>query len=295
MNRRQFINRSAMLLTAGALVGQEACVSAMAKFNKGRIGIQLYSVRDELPKDFMGTLKKLSEMGYSSIEAYGFTKDDFFGRTMKELSRIVRDMGMSVSGSHIWTGANIRNTNPQEWDFWKNCAAIMTSGGAQWAVLSSFPKAETLEDLKLVADYFNQAGTICKEGGVKFGFHNHTEEFAKIEGEIILDFVIKNTDPNLVFFQMDMGHAVNAGADCVRYLRDFPGRFPLWHASDFDSATRKYTDVGQGSVPYPALFNLAKSSGLEQLTVEQETAGDIFVSCKADFDYLKQFKWTKAR
>ena len=294
MNRRQFISRSAMLVAASTLVGQSMCTEAKAKFNKGRIGIQLYSVKDELSKDFEGTLKKLSDMGYSSIEAYGFTEDNFFGHTMNELSNMVKDMGMTVSGSHIWTGATIKDTDPKEWDFWKNCAALMKSGGAQWAVLSSFPKeAETLDDLKRVADYFNRAGKICKEGDVKFAFHNHIEEFGTIEEEIILDFVIKNTDPELVSFQMDWGHTVRGGGDCVHYLRDFPGRIRLWHASDFDAGSGKYTDVGKGSVPYPALFDLAKVSGLEQLTVEQETQGDIFASCQADFDYLKQFKWTK--
>jgi sugar phosphate isomerase/epimerase len=169
----------------------------------------------------------------------------------------------------------------------------MKSGGAKWAVLSSIPEVSTLDDLKRVAEYFNKAGKICKEGGVKFAFHNHIDEFGKIEGEVILDFVINHTDPKLVSFQLDFGHTVRAGADCVHYLRDFPGRFKLWHASDFDSTSRKYTDVGKGSVPYPTLFDLAKSSGLEQLTVEQETLDDIFASCQADFDYLKQFKWTK--
>ena len=293
MNRRQFINRSAALLALSSIAGLPMCKAATAKLNKGRIGIQLYSVREELPKDFMGTLKKLSDIGYSSIEPYGFKEDDFFGHSMEELSKIVKDMGMTVSGSHIWTSAAIADTDPKEWDFWKKCSEIMKSGGAQWAVLSSIPEVNTLDDLKLVADYFNKAGEICKEGDVKFAFHNHYAEFVEIEGEVILDFMIKNTDPQLVSFQLDLGHTVKAGADCVHYLRDFPGRFALWHASDFDAENGKYTDVGKGSVPYPVLFELAESCGLKQLTVEQETEGDIFASCEADFNYLKQFKWTK--
>jgi len=289
MNRRQFISRSTALLAVSSIVG---CQSG-SPMNKGRIGIQLYSIKDELPKDFEGSLKKLSDLGYSSVEAYGFTEDNFFGRTMKELSDLVKDMGMTVSGSHIWTGATIVNTPQKEWDFWKSCAARMKSGDAQWAVLSSFPEANTLDDLKRVAEYFNRAGKICNDGGVKFAFHNHYDEFVEIDGEVILDFVIKNTDPELVFFQLDMGHVVNGGGDCLHYLREFPTRIPLWHASDFDLATRKYVEVGRGSVPYKALFDLPNTGGLQQLTVEQETDGDIFASCKEDFDYLKQFKWTK--
>jgi len=290
MNRRQFISRSAAALAIGSIAG---CAMA-AKPNKRRIGIQLYSVKDELPKDFEGTLKKLSAMGYSSVEPYGFTSEKFIGRiTMKELSVMVKDMGMTISGTHTGSGLLPENTNAPEWDFWKKCAEYIKSGGGKWAIQAGFPGANSLDDLKRVAAFFNNAGEVCKQGGVKFAYHNHYAEFEKIDGEVILDYLIKNTDPKLVFFQMDLGHTVNGGGDCVRYLRDFPGRIPLWHASDFDAASRTYTEVGKGSVPYPALFGLAQSSGLEHLIVEQETEGDIFASCKADFDYLKQFEWTK--
>jgi len=293
MNRRQFINRSAVLLAASSVASQSVFAAAMAKLNKGRIGVQLYSVKDELPNDFVGTLKKLSAIGYSEVEPYGFDGDKFFGHTMKELSGIVKDMGMIITGSHCNVGILPEDTNAKEWDYWKKCAASLKSGGAKWAIQAWIPEAKTMDDLKRTVAYFNHAGEICKAGGMKFGFHNHYDEFHKIEGEIILDYLIKNTDPKLVSFQMDMGHVVNGGGDCLRYLRDFPGRFHLWHASDFDTASRKYIETGKGSVPYPALFELAKSSGMECLIVEQETSNDIFASLKMDFDYLKQFKWTK--
>ncbi|MDR2231840.1 MAG: sugar phosphate isomerase/epimerase [Tannerella sp.] len=293
MNRRQFINRSAILLAAGSLANQSMLAAAAQQAGKRRIGIQLYSVKDELPKDFMGTLKKLSDIGYSAIEPYGFTKDDFFGHTMKELSVIAKDLGMSVSGSHIWSNIQVENPTEKEWDFWKNCAGILTSGNAKYAVQSSIPKVKSLDDLKRIVAYFNRAGEICKSGGVKFAFHNHYDEFVKVDGEIILDYLIKNTDPQLVSFQLDMGHVINGGGNCEHYLRNYPGRIPLWHASDFNATERKYTEVGKGSVPYTSLFELTKTAGLEQLTVEQETQGDIFASCKVDFDYLKQFKWTE--
>ena len=292
MNRRQFINRSAALLAAGTIGTHVKCASD--NLNKGRIGIQLYSIKDELPKDFLGSLRKISAMGYSSVEPYGFNGDKFFDRTMKELSDILKDMGMIISGTHTGSGMLPEDTNDPKWDFWKKCADSLKAGGAKWAVQSSMPgRTETIDDLKRITAHFNRVGEMCKNHGVKFAFHNHTEVFKKIDNEIILDYIIKNTDPKLMFFQMDLGHTVNGGGDCVRYLRDYPGRIALWHASDFDVETRKYTVVGKGSVPYPALFELAKSSGLDDLTVEQETGGDIFADCKADFDYLKQFKWTK--
>jgi sugar phosphate isomerase/epimerase len=282
-----------MLLAAGSILGQQACVGVAAKSNRGRIGIQLYSVKDDLPKDFLGTLKKLSDIGYSFVEPYGFTTDDFFGHTMKDLSNIVKDMGMTVSGSHIWADISVSDSTGKEWDFWKNSAGIIKSGNAEWAILSSVPEIQTLDDLKRTVAYFNHAGEVCKAGDVKFGFHNHYDEFREVEGEMILDFLIKNTDPQLVSFQLDLGHVVNGGGDCLHYLRNYPGRIKLWHASDFDTANKTYIEAGKGNVPYPELFDLAESSGLERLIVEQETESDIFASCKADFDYLKQYKWTK--
>ena len=150
-----------------------------------------------------------------------------------------------------------------------------------------------MDDLKRIAAHFNRVGEVCKKGGVKFAYHNHDAELRKLDGEVILEFLIKNTDPKLVSFQLDMGHVVNGGGDCVQLLRSYSKRIPLWHASDFDKPNRKYVGLGKGSVPYPALFDLAKSSGLELLTVEQENEVDTFALCKQDFDYLKQFKWTK--
>jgi len=295
MNRRQFINRSAALLAVSSIGGQSMLAETMAKMNKGRIGIQLYSVKDELPVDFEGTLKKLSAMGYSSVEPYGFDGDKFFGYTMKEVSSIVKGMGMTLSGSHINSGIVLsEDINAKEWDFWRKCADSLKSGGGKWAIQASVPIAKTMDDLKRTVAYFNHAGEVCRRGGMKFAFHNHYEEFEKIEGEVILDYIIKNTDPQLVSFQLDLAHTLNGGGDCVHYLRDYPGRIRLWHASDFNLERKEYTELGKGSVPYSALFEIAKSSGLECLVIEQETQGDIFTSCKADIDYLKQFKWTKA-
>ena len=296
MNRRNFISKSASVLALGCM-GQYAFSAnpVSIKPNKGRIGIQLYSVKDELPKNFLGTLRKLSNIGYSAVEPYGFNGDKFFDYTMKELSNIVKEMGMSISGTHTGSGLLPEDTNAKEWDFWKKCATSVRSGGGDWAVQAGFPGASSIDDLKMIAAHFNRVGEVCIANGVKFAYHNHHSELAKIDDVVILDYIIENTDPKLVNFQLDMGHVMNGGGDCLHYLKKYPKRIPCWHASDFNTDIREYTELGKGSVPYPQMFDLAKSSGLECLTIEQETGGDIFSSCKADFDYLKQFKWTKVK
>ena len=128
MNRRQFINRSAALLAVGSIV------SCCSQINKGRIGIQLYSVRNDLPKDFEGTLKKLSAMGYSAVEIYGLKEGKFFNRPIKEVNNMLKDMGMSISSTHTGSSVLPEDTNAKEWDLWKECAASLKSVGAKWAV-----------------------------------------------------------------------------------------------------------------------------------------------------------------
>ena len=296
MNRRQFINKSAAVLAAGSLIANQEIFAASAapKLNKGRIGIQLYSVRDDLPKDFEGTLKKLSNIGYSQIETYGFNGDKFLNRiTMKELSVLVNGMGMSIASTHCGSRMLPDDTNAPEWDNWKKICEQLKEGGGKWAVLSSLPtRGDSMDALKRISAQFNLMGEVCRQKGVKLAFHNHAEVFGRIEGEVAIEYLIKNADPNLVFFQLDLGHTINGGGHILNLLRTYPGRIPLWHASDFDAGIREYTGLGEGSVPYKRLFDLPDTGGLELLTVEQERQGDIFSMCKADFDFLKQFKWT---
>lgn len=293
MNRRNFIGKSA-LLAALAATGQNAFpVSFEAMAKRRKIGIQLFSVRDELGKDFMGTLQKLSDIGFYAVEAYGFDGNKFFDKTMKELSRIVKDMGMSFSGSHMGTGVLPENTNDPAWDVWKKCATEIKSGGGSWAIQAWFPGAKTLDELKKLAAHYNRVGEVCKKNGVKFASHNHNAEFVRVDGQIILDYLLEHTDPSLVYFQLDMGHALEGGADCVQYVKKYTGRFPCWHASDYNIRQKAVVELGKGNVDYPALFDMAKSSGLKVLTLEQEMSGPIFDLCRADYNYLEQFEWTK--
>ena len=295
MNRRQFISKSAAALALSGLVGSEAFASVASAPNKGRIGIQLYSVREDLNKDFLGTLKKLSAMGYSQVEPYGFTSEKFLDKyTMKELSKIVGDMGMIITSAHTNSAIFPEDINAPQWDYWKKCSEYLLSGGAKFAAHAGYPgDRNTLSDVKRTADHFNRIGQVCKKAGIRFAFHNHARELAKVEGEVLLEYLIKNTDPSLVSFQLDMGHAVNGGGDPYRLLQTYKGRFPMWHASDYHAINKTYTLLGQGSAPYPAMFEIADSSGLEILTIEQERTFDVLTACKADFDYLKQFKWTQ--
>jgi sugar phosphate isomerase/epimerase len=296
MDRRNFLQKGAMAVLAGCGMSSiPAEVLAASTAKKGnRIGIQLYSIRESLPKDFRGSLKKLADIGYYFAEAYGWDGKTFIGKSLKETAATLADVGMKLSGTHCGTGLLPDDVNAKEWDYWRTSAQAMHDAGGRHLVQSWLPVDKTLDDLKRLAAQFNKIGEICKRGGVKFGYHNHHSEFQQVEGNAILDVLIQNTDPALVFFQMDLGHTVNGGGDILGYMGKYPKRFLSWHASDFKRGAG-YTEVGNGDVPYAELFKIAKSYGVEDLTVEQETGGDIYDSCKNDFDYLAQFAWTKVK
>jgi len=294
MNRRSFITKSAFVLGMAGIQQRMFSLNLDATAKRRKIGIQLYSVKDELGKDFMGTLQKLSDIGFSSVEAYGFDGSKFLDRSMAELSKILKDMGMTLSGSHTGTGILPENIDAPEWDSWKKIATEIKSGGGQWAIQAWFPGAKTTDDLKQLSAHYNRVGEVCKKNGVKFGIHNHNAELKKIDGKVILDYLLENTDPSLVYFQLDMGHALEGGADCVQYIKNNPGRFPCWHASDYNVQKKEVVELGKGNIDYPGLFAQAKTSGLQVLTVEQEMkVGSIFELCKNDYNYLTQFDWTK--
>ncbi|MDR2804078.1 MAG: sugar phosphate isomerase/epimerase [Dysgonamonadaceae bacterium] len=295
MNRRNFIQRSAVTVAAACcgLKGAARPAAFMPAAKDGRrIGIQLYSIHETLPADHAGCLKKLSDIGYSRAEAYGFDGSLFLKKRLTEWSAMLADVGMKLSGTHCGTGILPADVQAAEWDYWRKSVDEMNAAGGRRLIQSFLPGDKTADGVKRTAEQFNRIGELCKAGGVKFGYHNHHSEFQPVDGQIVFDLLLRNTDPELVFFQMDLGHVLNGGGDILAYMRNFPGRFLSWHASDFKKG-QGYAETGQGDVPYDALFAMADSCGLEDLTVEQETGGDIFASCRRDFDFLTKYPWTK--
>lgn len=297
MNRRYFICKSVTAVTIACYGLNRKAWSATTMPDaegKNRIGLQLYSIRDTLPADPEGCLKKLSDMGYSYAEAYGYNGSVFLNKRLKVWSEMLKDAGMQLSGTHCGTGILPADIQAKEWDYWRKSIEEMGIAGGKRLVQSFLPTEKTLDEVKRVAEQFNRIGELCKAGGIKFGYHNHHTEFTKVNGEAILDVLLRNTEPGFVFFQMDLGHVVNGGGDILSYIQNYPGRFLSWHASDFKKG-EGYTEVGQGDVPYDALFSQADSYGLEDLTVEQEVGSDIYASCKRDLDFLAKYSWTKIK
>ena len=252
---------------------------------KGKmIGIQLYTIRDQVKSDFTGTLKKIAKIGYNSVEAAGYSDRKFYGYSPKEYKKICEDFGLAPTSSHT-------SFDPDSAD---QVIEDTLAGGMSWVVIPWIPeeKRKTLDDYKTLADGFNDLGEKCKEAGLGFAYHNHSFEFEKIDGEIPYDILLKNTTPENVTMELDIYWIIYGGQKPMDYFDKFPGRFKLWHVKDMDAGpARESTEIGSGMVKWPEIFATKEKSGMEMFYVEQESFKiDPFKSIGNSYNYLNNLK-----
>ncbi|MFO7997703.1 MAG: sugar phosphate isomerase/epimerase family protein [Bacteroidales bacterium] len=249
------------------------------------IGLQLWSVREAMNTDPVTTIGELGKMGYKFVEAAGYRNGGFYGMGPVAFRQLVEDSGMQFISSH----ASHDLPDESNWDevmaWWDECIDIHAEAGVQYIVQPSMgPEGyQSLDGLQRFCDYFNAVGEKCNEKGIRFGYHNHDGEFSELEGKVIYDYMLENTDPDKVMFQLDLYWAVYGGADPVFYLENHPGRFEHWHVKD-------EAELGaEGIVDFERIFQFAESTGVDCLIVEVERYNyDPMESVKISLDYLNQ-------
>lgn len=252
--------------------------------------IQLYSVRDVINDDFKGTVGQLAKMGYAGVEAAGYNNGQFYGMEPEAFKKEIESAGMQVLSSHLqyrladkpeatdWNAA---------WKWWDQAIAAHKAAGMKYMVVPAMPFHTKLADLKAYCDYYNEIGKRCKAAGMRLGYHNHAFEFKEVEGEIMYDYMLKNTDPELVFFQMDVYWVVKGGKSPVDYFNTYPGRFVQLHLKD-------ERELGEsGMVGFDAIYRNLKIAGTEELIVEVEkySTGKPLESVRKSRNYLKKLKY----
>ncbi|HZB11642.1 MAG TPA: sugar phosphate isomerase/epimerase [Chryseolinea sp.] len=242
------------------------------------VGIQLYSVRKEMLADAVGTLKQLAEIGYKELESARSEKGNYYGLAPKEIKKIASDLGMTLRSGHVHVDKD-----------WQRSIDLAAEAGQNYLVCSSLPsEGQTVDNYKKVAEIFSKAGEDCKKANLIFGYHNHEYEFEKVNGQVLYDVLLSNTDPNVVTWELDLGWVVASGNDPLAYFNKYPGRFPLWHLKDMDVANQKSTEFGKGQIKVLEILKNAKKSGVKYIFVEQEEyASTALESMKYDFDYLQ--------
>jgi sugar phosphate isomerase/epimerase len=268
------------------------------------MGIQLYSIRDEMKKDPVGTLTELAKMGYEYVEHANYGDRKFYGHTAVEFKKLLDGLGLKMRSGHTvmndghWDAAAKDFTD--KWKYTVEDAAIV---GQQFVISPWLDDAnrKTYDDLKRFMDVFNKSGELCKKSGMKFGYHNHDFEFSQqLNGMKIFDIILQNTDPNLVAQQLDIGNMYHAGGIAADIIKQYPGRFELMHVKDEIKTTGegemggKYesTILSKGIIPVKQVLDLGRSSGgTKHFIIEQESyQGKTPMQCvKEDLAIMK--KW----
>jgi sugar phosphate isomerase/epimerase len=265
--------------------------------NLGPIGLQLYSVKDVIEGDLKGVLQQLATIGYKEVESYPGQKGHYFGYAPEEFKTMLSDMGLTLVSSHFGSGSR----NDKKADGWQQATLLQNfdalveqaaKTGQKYLTCSSISEGlhKTQDDLKRTADLFNKAGESCKKAGMQFAYHNHAFEFEKVGNVVKLDYLIENTDPQNVQYELDLFWVVAGGQDPIAYLNKYPNRFPLGHVKDMDKSDKtKNTEVGSGSINYQQILDVAKEKGMQHFFVEQESfTRPSMESMKMNYEYLSK-------
>jgi sugar phosphate isomerase/epimerase len=298
-SRRTFIKSGAMALAASAILPQP--VIAAKKQKKGIIGVQLYSVREEMSKDPLGSLTQVAKMGYEYVEHASYDNRKFYGYSATEIKKILDDLGLKMISGHTVMGRQHWDEAKKDFsDSWKYLVEDAAVLQQKYVVSPSMDDSmrKTYDDFRHYMDIFNKCGELCKKQGMKFGYHNHDFEFSeKLNNEKLFDIMMKSMDPELVVVQLDIGNLYNGGAVALDVVKQYPGRFENIHVKDEIAATEgreKYvsTIIGQGIVNAKEVVDLAtKIGGTRVYIIEQESyQGKTPMECiKEDLEVMK--KW----
>jgi len=302
-NRRSFLKNSGMLASGIAIAGF-GCVSPSDKQNgdnttdTGRtakhnarvaeqalaqFGLQLYTLRDDLPKDPKGVLQQVAGFGYKQLEGYEGKQGLWWGMGNKEFKKYLDGLGLTMVSSHC---------NTKE-DFERK-AAEAKEVGLKYLIEPYLGAQKTLDDYKRHADRFNKLGEICKKNDMKFAYHNHGYSFEKVDGQYPQDVMMQNTDASMVDFEMDIYWVVVPGEDPTAWLQKYPNRFKLCHVKDrlktaAPGEADASTEVGKGSIDFKKILRVAKEQGMEYYIVEQERYDNStpLKSAEEDAAYMK--------
>lgn len=259
------------------------------------IGLQLYSVRDDIKKDLKGTIEEVGKMGYKFVEAAGYGDGKFYGMEPEAFKALLDENGLEFIGSHA--GAHLtdkKNSLEDAMVWWDQAIDAHKRAGVKYIVkpsMGGYPY-ESQEALKKNCEYFNLVGEKCNAAGLRFGYHNHANEFKNIEGTntVIYDFMLENTDADKVMYQLDLYWIYKGGKNALDYFAKYPGRFENFHMKD-------EAELGEsGEIDFKAALGKAKKAGVQYLVVEVERYNfEPLVSVQKSFDYLNDAKFVKAR
>lgn len=269
MNRRSFLKQSGILSALSFL--PLSCIPNHEQAYK--LGLQLYTVRDAMEKDPIGTLKSLKAMGYEDFETYGYDTESktYYGYSPKEFRNILGDLGLSSSSGHYGVNNLMEASDDEINNYVDLCIEGASILGDKYIVYPSLKEAyrNTAGYISLV-EKLNKMGERIHKAGLGFAYHNFGYDFDLYDGRSGMDWVIKETNPEWVKLEVDFYWVMFADKiSPTELVKKAPGRFKLWHIKDMHKVSRDYTELGNGSIDYTTILPDASVSGLEYLYIEQ--------------------------
>jgi sugar phosphate isomerase/epimerase len=289
MNRRTFLE----ILTAAAVLPRHLSWAA-AEHRIEKIGLQLYTVRDQMKADFDGTIAKVAAIGYKEVEFAGY-----FGRTPAQVRAVIDRNGLTSPSCHVEYAVLT--------DQWPSVIESSKTIGQSYIVCPWIPEEmrKQPDGWKRAIDTFNHAGEVSKKSGIQFAYHNHWFEFLPANGKLPYDMLLEQCDPDLVKMELDLCWITVAGADPLTYFNRYPGRFPLVHVKDmkklpkvsasggqdFGDSLKDMTAVGSGIIDWKRIFAQSEKAGIKHYIVEHDKPEAPFESIKISYDYLSKLRF----
>ena len=252
------------------------------------IGLQLWTVKEDAAKDLDSTLKHIAEVGYNNVELFGYNKRMYFGKTILETKALLDKYKLKSTSAHVAINDFLFNNDDDQLKYAIEDAKTL---GHDYLTQPWFAEDKrSMDTFKMLVDRFNKAGEMCKKAGLKFAYHNHNFEFVKTDGTCGYEVLLKGTQKDLVWFEMDLYWVIYSGEKPDEWFRKYPGRFPMWHVKDIsNAANRESTIVGRGTIDFKEIFMHKKEAGFKTFFIEQEAFTDMppEEAIVADYKYVK--------
>lgn len=277
-DRRSFVSTlgAALLGAACSRVGTSQSTRRLE-----RVGVQLYTVRSDLARDFEGTLTRVAEIGYREVEFAGY-----HGKSASEVRAILTRLGLAAPASHVSIEAFRRNIDGP--------IADAKTVGHEYLVVPWLDPSQrrSIDDYRRLAEELNRFGETVRAAGLRLGYHNHDFELGAMGGSVPLDLLFDRTDPNLVVFELDLYWVTKGGADPLTYFSRYPGRVHLVHVKDSAGAPEhRQVDVGKGTIDFGKILSRREQAGIRHVFVEQDEPANPLEMVRASYQYLAQLRW----
>ena len=301
-NRRNFLKISGAAALGSLVLSNEA--NALFYKKKHAIGVQLFTFFNVMDNDVQGTLKKVAAIGYKEIESAFSKKGGFYGMKPKEFSKMLKDLGLSWKSHHVLgapfklpPGTKLPNgpdgkpiTIPPMKNLRDNHQELIdevAEAGIPYLVCSNTPIG-SMEEVKESITTLNKSSEAAKKAGLILAYHNHDKEFESLDGKVIYDLLLTETNPDLLKMELDLCWVTKAGVDPVELFKKHPGRFHLWHVKDLDKEKMAPLPVGTGIIDFKRIFDNAKVSGMKHFFVEHDMPADPFASITTSYKNLNK-------